>query len=127
MDEAEVNLTPLLDIVFIMLIFFIVTATFVKEEGLDVNKPDAQTNQPPPDDEIRNIVLNIDSRGIIELEGREIDLRAVRPNVERLKAERPRATVVVRPEEDTETEVLVTVMDSARAATGENPTISPQN
>jgi biopolymer transport protein ExbD len=92
MSEEEVNLTPLLDIVFIMLIFFIVTASFVNEKGLDINKPDATSEKTPPsDDKNRAIVIAIDGRGIVSIDNRDIDVRAVRANVVRLKAERPKA------------------------------------
>ena len=128
-SEEEVNLTPLLDIVFIMLIFFIVTASFVNEKGIDINKPDATNeNTPPSDDSNRAIVIEIDGRNIVSIDNRDVDVRAVRANVVRLKAERPKAQVVVRPAANTETEVMVDVMDQAKAAIGpkEQVQVSPQ-
>ena len=113
-EEEEIDLTPMLDVVFIMLIFFIVTATFVKESGLDVNSPDK--NNTPQDADKKSIVLQISSRDRITLRGRDIDFRSVRANIERLHAENPEAPVVVQPHPDSTTEVMIHVMDAARQA-----------
>ena len=112
-EEQEINITPMLDVVFIMLIFFIVTASFVKEAGIDVNKPEAQTSQPK---EKANILVAIDASGGIWIDRRKVDPRAVRANIERLHAENPQGTVVIQADEDSRTAVLVHVMDSARMA-----------
>ena len=113
-EESEIDLTPMLDVVFIMLIFFIVTATFVKEIGLDVNSPDK--NQNIKDADKKSIVVRITNRDRIMIRGRDIDFRAVRANIERLHAENPEAPVVVQPHPDSKTEVMIHVMDSARQA-----------
>ena len=113
-EESEINITPMLDIVFIMLIFFIVTATFVKEIGLDVNSPDK--NQNVKDADKQSIVVQITNRDRIRIRGRDIDFRAVRANIERLHAENPDAPVVVQPHPDSTTETMIHVMDSARQA-----------
>ena len=112
-DEQEINITPMLDVVFIMLIFFIVTASFVKEAGIDVNKPEAQTSQPK---EKANILIAIDSGGGIWIDRQKVDPRAVRANIERLHAQNPEGTVVIQADQDATTKVLVGVMDSARLA-----------
>jgi biopolymer transport protein ExbD len=112
-EEQEINITPMLDVVFIMLIFFIVTASFVKESGIDVNKPEAATSQPK---EKANILVAIDASGGIWIDRRKVDPRAVRANIERLHAENPQGTVVIQADEDSRTAVLVHVMDSARLA-----------
>jgi len=112
-EEQEINITPMLDVVFIMLIFFIVTASFVKEAGIDVNKPEAQTSQPK---EQANILIAIDAAGDIWIDRRKVDPRAVRANIERLHAENPQGTVVIQADEEAKTKVLVEVMDSARMA-----------
>ena len=104
----------MLDVVFIMLIFFIVTATFVKEIGLDVNSPDK--NQNIKDADKKSIVVRITNRDRLMIRGRDIDYRAVRANIERLHAENPDAPVVVQPHPDSTTEVMIHVMDSARQA-----------
>ena len=113
-EEAEVDMTPMLDIVFIMLIFFIVTATFVNERGLDVTRPDS--DEPPPQNQAVTILISISEAGIISMEGRDIDLRAVRANVERLIAENPDSSVVVQADPLSESNLLVGVMDQARLA-----------
>ena len=92
-EEAEINLTPMLDVVFIMLIFFIVTASFIKEAGVEVNRPEASTSDPK---ENVNILIAITANDEIWMAGRRIDARAVRANVERLHAENPKGAVVSR-------------------------------
>tara|TARA_B100001094_G_scaffold305950_1_gene336236 strand:+ start:1293 stop:1694 length:402 start_codon:yes stop_codon:yes gene_type:complete len=113
-DEAEVDMTPMLDIVFIMLIFFIVTATFVNERGLDVTRPDS--DEPPPNQKTMTILISIAESGIISIDGRDIDVRAVRANVERLIAENPDSSVVVQADPKSRSNLLVGVMDQARLA-----------
>ena len=113
-ETEEIDLTPMLDVVFIMLIFFIVTATFVKEIGIDVNSPDK--NQNVKDADKQSIVVQITNRDRIRIRGRDIDFRAVRANIERLHAENPDAPVVVQPHPDSTTETMIHVMDSARQA-----------
>ena len=113
-EEGEIDLTPMLDVVFLMLIFFIVPATFVKEIGIDVNSPDK--NQNIQDADKKSIVVKISSRDRIEIRGRNVDIRSVRANIERLHAEDPEAPVVVQPHPDSTTEVMIQVMDSARQA-----------
>jgi len=113
-ETEDIDLTPMLDVVFIMLIFFIVTATFVKEIGIDVNSPDK--NQNVKDADKQSIVVQITNRDRIRIRGRDIDFRAVRANIERLHAENPDAPVVVQPHPDSTTETMIHVMDSARQA-----------
>ncbi len=114
-EEAQINLTPMLDVVFIMLIFFIVTATFVKEEGLDVNQPDDDKPKTVDPDK-KSIVVRITSRDRIQISQRDVDPRNVRSNIERLHAENPEAPVIIQPHADSRTETMVLVMDSARLA-----------
>jgi biopolymer transport protein ExbD len=120
--EDEIDLTPMLDVVFIMLIFFIVTATFVKEIGIDVNSPDK--NQNPKDADKQSIVIQVTNRDRIRIRGRDVDFRAVRANIERLHAENPEAPVVVQPHPDSTTEIMVHVMDAARQAKVYNVSIA---
>ncbi len=112
-EESEINITPMLDVVFIMLIFFIVTASFVKEAGIDVNRPDAQTAQKK---EKANILVAISANNEIWIDRRQVDPRAVRANIERLHAENPQGTVVIQADKEAKTETLIQVMDSARQA-----------
>ncbi len=112
-EESEINLTPMLDVVFIMLIFFIVTATFVKESGIDVNRPDAPTAVVQ---ENANILVAINERNEIWIDRRRVDPRSVRANIERMHAENPQGAVIIQADELSQTKILVGVMDSARQA-----------
>lgn len=115
-QDQQINLTPMLDVVFIMLIFFIVTATFVKEVGLDINQPE-DTNKPlTVDPNKKSIVVRITDRDRIIIAQRDVDVRNVRANIERLHAENPEAPVIIQPHPQSSTEAMITVMDSARQA-----------
>jgi biopolymer transport protein ExbD len=113
-EEAEINITPMLDIVFIMLIFFIVTTSFVKEKGLEVSRP---SNAPPK--EIQQdkgpIVVKIDSASLISVKGRILEAGAVQANLEREKAEKPTSPLIIAAHPEAETEALVTILDAAKA------------
>jgi biopolymer transport protein ExbD len=112
-DEATIDLTPLMDIVFIMLIFFIVTTSFIKESGVDVNRPSANTAERK---EHGNILIAITANDEIWIDKRPVDVRAVRANVERLKAESPEASVVIQADKDSKNGLLVQVMDQVHLA-----------
>jgi biopolymer transport protein ExbD len=112
-DEADVDMTPMLDIVFIMLIFFIVTASFVKESGVDINRPDAQT---AVKQDKASILVAINEKNEVWLQRRRIDVRAVRANIERLKAENPEGSVVVQADKDAKVGVTTQVIDAIRQA-----------
>lgn len=113
-DSDEINLTPMLDVVFIMLIFFIVTASFIKESGLDVNRPDAPVTESKPEDS--NILVVISATDEIWIDRRLIDPRAVRANIERMHAENPQGSVVIQANKKSTNKMLVQVMDSSRSA-----------
>ncbi len=113
-DENEVNLTPMLDVVFIMLIFFIVTASFVRESGLDVNQPESTRTPDRSDDS--NILIAISPDDEILIDSRSVDPRAVRANVERLRAENPDGALVIQASRRSTNKRLVQVMDAARQA-----------
>lgn len=112
-EENEINLTPMLDVVFIMLIFFIVTASFIKEAGIEVNRPEASTSQPK---ENVNILVAINANNEIWMDKRRIDVRAVRANIERLHAENPKGAVVIQADNKSQTETVAAVLDAAREA-----------
>lgn len=112
-EEGEIDITPMLDVVFIMLIFFIVTASFVKESGIEVNRPDAATTIAKPK---ANILVAINESGEVWINKRKVEITQVRANIERLHAENPQGTVVVQADEEARTKVLVAVMDAARQA-----------
>ena len=123
-DENEINLTPMLDVVFIMLIFFIVTATFIRETGIDVNRP--EQDQPQVVQEDGAILVIIDSTDDIWIDNRIVDGRAVRANVERLHAEDPDRPVVIQTAKASSAEMLVLVMDAARQANVYNISIASE-
>ena len=112
-EEAAIDMTPMLDVVFIMLIFFIVTASFVKEAGIDVNRPEAATAVKK---DRANILIAISDKGEIWINKRRIDVRAVQANIERLRAENPQGSVVIQADKKATTETLIKVMDASRAA-----------
>jgi biopolymer transport protein ExbD len=120
-DEAALDLTPMLDVVFIMLIFFIVTASFVKEAGVDVNRPNAETAE---QQNRGNIMIAIRPNGEIWVDRRPVDVRALRANVERLRAENPEGTVVILADKESQTGLLVEVMDQVRLAGVSNVAIA---
>lgn len=112
-DDAGLDLTPMIDIVFIMLIFFIVTASFIKESGIDVNKPGAVTAEKK---ERASILVAIDDRDQVWIDKRRVDIRAARANIERLHAENPQGSVVIQADKESKNGILVQVMDAARQA-----------
>ena len=112
-DEDNVDITPMLDVVFIMLIFFIVTATFVKESGIDVDKPQAATATVQ---DKASILIAIDANDGIWIDRRQVDARSVRSIVERLHAENPKGSVVIQADKESRNNTLVQVMDASRRA-----------
>jgi biopolymer transport protein ExbD len=112
-EEAAIDLTPMLDVVFIMLIFFIVTASFIKEAGIEVNRPEASTSQPKKN---VNILVAVSATNEVWLDKRRIDIRAVRANIERLHAENPKGAVVIQADNKSNTETVAAVLDAAREA-----------
>ena len=122
-QESEINLTPMLDIVFIMLIFFIVTTSFIKESGIDVNRPTAKTAQR---NEYGRIIVSIKPNGEVWIDKRAVDIRAVRANVARLHAENPLGSVIIAADRETKTHDLVQVMDQIRMAGITNAAIATE-
>jgi biopolymer transport protein ExbD len=112
-EENEINLTPMLDVVFIMLIFFIVTASFIKEAGIQVERPDAPTAEKQED---AAILIAISANDEIWIDRRETDPRAVRGMIERLHAENPKGSIVIQADEESTNEMLVIVMEAANQA-----------
>jgi biopolymer transport protein ExbD len=120
-EEASIDLTPLMDIVFIMLIFFIVTTSFLKESGVDISRPSANTAERK---ERGNILIAITANDEVWIDKRRVDIRAVRANVERLKAENPEGSVVIQADKESKNGLLVQVMDQARLAGVANVSIA---
>lgn len=110
-DEGAIDLTPMLDVVFIMLIFFIVTATFIKEAGVEVNRPDANT---ATQKENTSVLVAINADNSIWIDKRRVDIRSVRANIERLHAENPEGGVVIQADELASVKSLTEVLDAAR-------------
>lgn len=116
-DKAEIDLTPMLDVVFIMLIFFIVTASFVKEKALNVNVPEnADAPPPPPDDANKSILVLVDAQNEVFIDGRRVDIRSVRSLIAQKNAANPGGGVVVRAHEESSTETYVKIADASRDA-----------
>lgn len=114
---TEINIAPLIDMVFILLIFFLVNTSFVKEAGIEVNRPAAATAQLKTG---TTVIIGIDRENRIFMDSRELDVRAVRANVERALAENPEGGVVVVADKETDAGVVISVMDGCRMAGAEN-------
>ena len=123
-EENEINLTPMLDVVFIMLIFFIVTATFIKEAGIQVERPDTVTAESQDD---AAILIAISANDEIWIDRQERDPRSIRTIIERLHAENPKGSIVIQADEDSTNEMLVIVMEAAKAAGVTNVAIASDN
>ncbi len=122
-DEAEINITPMLDVVFIMLIFFIVTTSFVKETGVDISRP---SNSNAKQVKKGNILVAIKDDGAIWINKQEVDLRAVRSRVEKMHAENPEASAVIIADRGSRTGDLVQVMDQIKSAGVESISIAAE-
>jgi len=120
-DEAQIDMTPMLDIVFIMLIFFIVTASFVKESGITVEKPSAETAEKKPK---ANIFIGIDNNGDIYMLKNKVDKDAVKAGLEDMLLENPESTVVVQADNRADAGVLLNVLDAAKAAGVKNISVA---
>jgi len=112
-EQSEVNMTPMLDVVFIMLIFFIVTASFVKEAGVDVIRPPAVTAESK---DKGNILIAITENGQIWIDRRQVDPRSLRASIERLHGENPNGAIVIQADQKSQNHLLIAVMDAAKAA-----------
>jgi len=124
-DEGEeINLTPMLDVVFIMLIFFIVTATFIKEAGIQIERPDTVSADMQED---AAILIAISANDEIWIDRKERDPRGIREVIERLHAENPKGSIVIQADEDSTNEMLVIIMEAAKAAGVSNIAIASDN
>lgn len=123
-EENEINLTPMLDVVFIMLIFFIVTATFIKEAGIQVERPDTVTADSQDD---ASILIAISPNDDIWIDRKKRDPRAVRNILERLHAENPKGSIVIQADEESTHATLVIVMEAAKGAGVKNVSIATDN
>lgn len=117
-DESDIDLTPMLDVVFILLIFFVVTATFLSEQAIDAASNENDDTPPEQEDDARNILVELSAINEITFNGepRAILESQVRANIDRLKAENPEASVIIRPHNNSSVATMVLIMDSARQA-----------
>jgi biopolymer transport protein ExbD len=120
-DAMDINITPMLDIVFIMLIFFIVTTSFVKETGIDPKRPVAETSSAKPRG---NILIGVDIAGQIWMNNRRVELNQIRQLVEDAVNENPESSAVLVSDEHSPTGVLIDIMDQVRAAGVANIAVS---
>ena len=123
-EDGNLDLTPMMDIVFIMLIFFIVTTSFVKETGVDINRPNAETAER---DEKGNILVAISENNEVFIDRRKVDIRAIRPNIVRLRAENPEGSVIIQADKASQTGLLVQAMDQIRLAGVQEISIAADN
>ncbi|ABE55702.1 Biopolymer transport protein ExbD/TolR [Shewanella denitrificans OS217] len=123
-EEAQIDMTPMLDIVFIMLIFFIVTTSFVKPSGLDYNKPKASQATSKPS---ANIFIGVSKTGVIMMENRQVDIERVTANVERMLAESPEAAVLIQADKEAQHGLVVKVLDEVKAAGIDKISVSAGN
>ena len=121
-DEAEINLTPMLDVVFIMLIFFIVTASFIRETGLDAQRPD-QNDTPTVTDEEGAILVMINGNDEVFVANQSVDMRQVRPRIQAMHAEDAERPMVIQAHPDSTTKMLVSILDSASQAGIDNVSV----
>lgn len=124
-EEAEINITPMLDIVFIMLIFFIVTTSFVREKGLDLSRPQ-QSEEQVQEEEQGPIVAKINSNSQITINDRLVDAQAIRANLERERAQKPNSPLIIAAHPDAETNALVQVLDAANVIGIDNINVATQ-
>ena len=125
-DDANgvtVDLTPLIDMVFILLLFFIVTSSFVKESGIEVNRPSARSAERQ---EKGNIIIAVSKNGEIWIDRRKVDMNALRANVERLHAENPEGAVIIAADQESQTGLVIRALDQVRLAGVANVSIAAQ-
>ena len=124
-DESNIDLTPMLDVVFILLIFFVVTASFLREQAIDVRGQDPNNNPPPPPpDAPQNILIEIDNNNVVFFNRERVDISNLRARVAAHRAENPAASVMIRPQPNSVADTLVTAMNSARAAGATSITVA---
>ncbi len=110
-NDAEIDMTPMLDIVFIMLIFFIVSTSFVREAGVEIERPVSETAEVK---ENQGVMLAITAQDEVWLDRQPVDVRMIRPTLERLKVEQPDLGVMIQADKDAKTGLLVQVMDQVK-------------
>lgn len=122
-DESELDITPMLDIVFIMLIFFIVTTSFVKESGISVNSPSASS---AVSQDKASIFVAINQQGDVWIDKRQVDVATVRAIIARLHTNNPEGAVVIQADKKVSADQLMNVMDQVRLAGVKNIALAAQ-
>ena len=122
-EEGAIDLTPMLDVVFIMLIFFIVTATFIKETGVDVTRPEALTAE----SKNASMLVAINAQNEVWIDKKKVDLNMVGISVERLRADNPEGSLVIQVDKEAKAEAIIDVMDAIRDAGVLDISISTEN
>ncbi len=120
-QPVYINVIPLIDVMMFLVLFFVATASFVKETGIDVQRPSAHTAGPQKK---ANILVTVTRTGDVWVDRRRVDIRALRPNVERLLVENPDSTVIVVADAETPSRLLVQAIDQARLAGAPNVAIA---
>jgi biopolymer transport protein ExbD len=120
---VEINMAPLIDMVFILLIFFLVTTSFVKEAGVEVDRPTAASAEAK---EKTSLIISVTRDGVIYTEGHSIDIRSIRARMERFLAESPEGAVVIVADKESQTGVVIQVLDQCRLAGVTNISIAAQ-
>ena len=110
-EDKVADLTPMLDVVFIMLIFFIVTATFIKETGVEVNRPDTETAELK---KTVSLLVGVGPDSSVWIDKKKVDVRNVRPIMERLHAENPKGGLVIQADSQAKVDKVLAIMDAAR-------------
>ena len=122
-DDVELNMSPLIDMIFILLIFFLVTTTFVKESGVDVNRPVPSEKTNPTEE--ANIQINVTRDGMVYVDGQAIDIRSVQSRMERFIYENPEGNVIITSDKESRFGVSVEVLDQVRLANIKNVVVTP--
>ncbi len=120
-QPVYINVIPLIDVMFFLVLFFVATSSFIRETGVDVNRPAAKSAELQ---EKGNIIVSVTKNGEIWIDRRKVDIRALRANVERMYAENPGSSVIIAADEEAQTGRLVAALDEARLAGVENVAIA---
>ena len=124
-EEAEIDLTPMLDCVFIMLIFFIVTTSFTKESGIEMSRPTSSSSQSQSKQKpVKVVAITLKNNDEITIAGRTVDVRAVGANVERALASSPDSPVIIQAEKGSSVQPLVAIVDQAKSAGAKNVSVA---
>lgn len=122
-DDTGIDLAPMLDFVMNLLIFFIITAAFINESGIRVNRPTAQT---AVKEDKANVFVAISAKGEVWVDRQHVDIRALRANIQRLKSQHPSMTVVIQADKEARAGLMVEAMDQVRLAGVKDVAIAAQ-